>query len=103
MSRRPYRDQRDMLYRHPHYGGCLLQRVHRQTALRPYRGLSRHLVMLLTARKGAKMDPNASNKPKECKISGGFALCAGRRCAERTEGKILAYDELYVLAVWIWS
>jgi len=28
-----------------------------------------------------------------------LAFCAGRRCAERTEGKTLAYDELYVLAV----
>jgi hypothetical protein len=28
-----------------------------------------------------------------------FALCAGRRCAERTEGKTLVYDELYVLVV----
>jgi hypothetical protein len=51
-------------------------------------------MMLLAARKAAKIDPNASNKPKECKIGGVFAFCAGRRCVERTEGKILAYDEL---------
>jgi hypothetical protein len=83
MSRWPYRDQRDMLHRHPHHGGCLLQCVHRQTALCPYRGPSRHLVMLLDARKAAEVDPNASHKPKECNIGGGFGLL----CRQAVYGK----------------
>jgi hypothetical protein len=39
--------------------------------------------MLLDARKAAEVDPNASHKPKECNIGGGFGLL----CRQAVYGK----------------
>jgi hypothetical protein len=56
------------------------------------------------ARKSAAIDPTASNKQDDLKLTVECPLCrpavCGVRCAERTGGKSLADDDLDILAVW---
>jgi hypothetical protein len=71
-----------MLHRHPHHGGCFLQRVHRQTALCPAEALPTKLVKGEDARKAAAIDPTASNKKDNSKLSVECPLCRPAVCGK---------------------